>query len=236
MQLKYLFSIAVLSFGLLLSTAAFSSPASSAKLTWTSLSETDMLIDVTLPSGVEVRGVRYRKRPIMDDWYLEIQSETGSIQHILETTIHSSHGEVKNLSAQDFNDLFIAVIPFIKHNNNGQLDGVHLDLGLVTELWEDTASFLRQGVVPSNYRLKAKDRDLAHQISVHLRSSSILKKLCEAAAQLQKTCEDNFVGMNPVTFESEYIGKEWQQVEMLPNTGMPIDRLWFELSLIDIAN
>src|SRR5690606_646013 len=71
-------------------------------------------------------------RPIMDDWYLEIQSETGSIQHILETTIHSSHGEVKNLSAQDFNDLFIAVIPFIKHNNNGQLDGVQLDLGLVT--------------------------------------------------------------------------------------------------------
>ena len=236
MQLKYLFSIAVLSFGLLLSTAAFSSPASSAKLTWTSLSENDMLIDVILPSGVEVRGVRYRKRPIMDDWYLQIRSYVGLSQNPVKTTIHSSHGEVKNLSAQDFNDLFIAVIPFIKHNNNGQLDGVHLDLGLVTELWEDTASFLRQGVVPSNYRLKAKDRDLAHQISVHLRSSSILKKLCEAAAQLQKTCEDNFVGMNPVTFESEYIGKEWHQVDMLPNTGMPIDRLWFGLSLIDIAN
>ena len=56
MQLKYLFSIAVFLFGFLLSTAAFSSPASSAKLTWTSLSETDMQIDVILPSGVEVRG------------------------------------------------------------------------------------------------------------------------------------------------------------------------------------
>lgn len=236
MQLKYLSSIAVLSFGLLLSTAAFSSPASSAKLTWTSLSETDMLIDVTLPSGVEVRGVRYLKRPIMDDWYLLVRGYVDVNQTPVKTTIHSSHGEVKNLSAQDVNDLFIAVIPFIKHNNNGQLDGVQLDLGLVTELWEDTASFLRQGVVPSNYRLKAKDRDLAHQISVHLRSSSILKKLCEAAAQLQKTSEDDFVEMNPVTFESEYIGKEWRQVDMLPNTGMPIDRLSFVLRLSDIAN
>lgn len=116
-----------------------------------------MQIDVTLPSGVEVRGVRYRKRPIMDDWYLQIRSYVGLSQNPVKTTIHSSHGEVKNLSAQDVNDLFIAVIPFIKHNNNGQLDGVHLDLGLVTELWEDTASFLRQGAVPSNYRLKAKD-------------------------------------------------------------------------------
>ena len=62
MQLKYLSSIVIFLFGILLSTAAFSSPASSAKLTWTSLSETDMLIDVTLPSGVEVRGVRYRKQ------------------------------------------------------------------------------------------------------------------------------------------------------------------------------
>jgi|SRR5690554_934380 len=236
MQLKYLFSIAVFSFGILLSTAAFSSPASSAKLTWTSLSENDMLIDVTLPSGVEVRGVRYSKGKITGSWYLEINSETGPIQHILEMTIHSSHGEVKNLSAQDFNDLFVTLVSFIKNNNNNQLDRVHLGLGLVTELWEDTASFLRQGAVPSNYRLKAKDRDLAHQISVHLRSSSILKKLCEAAVQLQKTCEDDFVEMNPVTFESEYIGKEWRQVDMLPNTGMPIDRLSFVLRLSDIAN
>src|SRR5690606_9334157 len=113
MQLKYLFSIAVLSFGLLLSTSAFSSPASSAKLTWTSLSENDMQIDVILPSGVEVRGVRYRKRPIMDDWYLQIRSYAGLSQNPVKTTIHSSHGEVKNLSAQDVNDLFIAVIPFI---------------------------------------------------------------------------------------------------------------------------
>ena len=235
MQLRTINQMIVVLLSLFLSATASCSQTSSAQLKWKSISDNDMLIDVTLPSGIEVKGIRYRKERLTKNWHLEITNTTGSIQSISEMTIHSSNGEVNSLSQQDFKDLFSELVSFIKKNNNGQLDRVHIRLGFVTELWEDTASFLRQDAVQSNYKLKPKDRHLARKISLHLKDSSILKALCEEVMQMQKACKNNFVGMNPITFEPDYIGKEWSQVEMLPNTGIPTDKLWFGLSLSNMA-
>lgn len=224
MQLRYINLIVLLLIGLSLSSVASCSQANITELKWESISVSEMLIDVTLPSGVEVKGIRYRKEKLAKKWLLQLKSTSG-------TTIHSSQGRVNSLSQRDFKDLFAELISFIKKNNDGQLDRVQLGLGIITELWEDTASFLRKGAVPPSYKLKPKDLNLAKKISSHLKDSPMLKALCEEAVQIQKVCKNNFVSMNPITFEQDYIGKEWSQVNKLPNTGVPLDELWFSLNL-----
>lgn len=228
MQLKSTYLITILLFGLTVSTIASCSETSSINLKWKQVSVNEITIDAYLPSGVEVRGIRYRKDNLSKKWLLQFTSTSGIM-------LQFGIKQPASLPIKDFNSLFSELVSFIEKNYNGQLDRVHIGLGLITELWEDTTHFLRQGAVPSNYKLKPKDQNLAKKISSHLATSSILKVLCDEAMQIQKVCKNNFVGMNPITFEPDYIGKEWSQVETLPNTGIPTDKLWFELSLSNMA-
>lgn len=233
MQLTKAYLITILMSGLLFSAVAACSQIDGIELKWKPNPDKDVLlteefiIDASLPSGVQLKGIRYGKEKLTKKW-------TVGFGNMVATSINSNNGEVNSLSEKDFKDLFGKLISFIKKNNDGQLDRVHIGLGLITELWEDTASFLRQGVVPSNYKLKPKDLNLAKKISSHLKDSSILKMLCDEAKPIHKVCKNNFVSMNPITFELDYIGKEWNQVEKLPNTGIPTDKLWFGLSLSNI--
>lgn len=233
MQLKNINLIALLLLGLSLSTVTSCCQASETKLTWKSSPSQDslmlepILIDVVLPSGVEVKGILYGQERLAKKWLLQIKKETASFENI---AILSNQGETNGLSEQDFSVLFTELISFIK-DNNGQLDEVKLGLGVITELWQGTASSLRDGIVPSNYKLTPKDQHLANIISSYLTESLILKSLCEDSMQIQRVCKSNFVGMNPITFEQDYIGKEWNQVDELPNLGIPLDKMWFGVEL-----
>lgn len=228
MQLKNTYLITILLFGLSVSTVASCSQTSSINLKWEQTSANEVIIDAYLPSGVEVQGIRYSKDKLSKKWLLQLSSTSGIM-------LQSGIKQLGSLPMKDFNSLFSELVSFIEKNYNGQLDRVHIGLGLITELWEDTTHFLRQGAVPSNYKLKPKDLNLAKKISSHLATSSILKMLCDEAMQIQKVCKNNFIDMNPITFEPDYIGKEWSQVETLPNTGISTDKLWFGLSLSSLA-
>lgn len=224
MQLTSIYPITAFVLGLLLSTTASCSQEREAELEWKPISASEMLIDVTLPSGTKVKSIRYRKEKLANKWLLQLKNTSG-------TKVTSAEGEVECLSQQDFKDLFVELISFIKNNNNENLDKVQLDFRITNGLWKDTMSFLRNGAIPADYKLSPKDLYLAKQISSHLEGSSELKVLCEEIEKIQKVCKDNFVSMNPITFEEDYIGKEWNQVDKLPNAGIPVDKLWFGLSV-----
>lgn len=233
MQLKNINLIALLLLGLSLSAVTSCSQASETKLTWKSSPTQDslmleaILIDVVLPSGVEVKGIVFGQERLAKRWLLQIKKETASFENM---TIFSNLEETNSLSEQDFSVLFTELISFIK-DNNGQLDEVQLGLGVITELWQSTASSLRDGIVPSSYKLTGKDQHLANIISSYLKESLILKSLCENSMQIQRVCKSNFVGMNPIAFELDYIGKEWNQVDELPNLGIKFDKIWFGVEL-----
>lgn len=228
MQLKNIYLTFILSFVFFLSAVASCSQTISIKLNWRQISINEAVIDATLTSGVEVEGIRYRKDKMSEKWLLEFKSTSG-------TMIRSGGELTESLSKEEFHNLFSELISSILVNNSGKLDSVHIGLGIISDFWEETLSYLRKDAVPANYKLIAKDLDLARKISSHLKNSWILKAICKETMQINKNCENNFVSMNPITFKRDYIGKEWYQVEELSNAGIQVDVLWFGLSLTNMT-
>lgn len=228
MQLKNTYLMAIFLVVLLVSATASCTQTHSVNLKWNQITAEEVLIDVILPSGIEVKGIRYRKENLAKKWLLQLKSTSG-------TTIQLGNKYSSSMSHQDFAELFAVLVSSIKEKNHGQLDIVQIGLGFISELWEDTSAFLREGAVQSNFKLSGKDLELAKKISYSLKNSLVLKTLCDELVRIQKSCVQNYVDMNPVTFEHEYIGKNWSHVVMLPSLGMPLNELWFGVNLRNSA-
>ena len=224
MQLKNTYLMTMFLVTLLISSSVSCSQTQNISLKWSQISADEVLIDVILPSGIEIKDIRYRKENLGKKWLLQIKNTSG-------TTIKFGKDYLSSISRQDFSDLFADLVLSIRNKNGGQLDRIQIGLGLISELWEDTSFFLKEGAVSPSYKLRPKDLDLAKKISSSLESNLILQTLCNEVAQIKKGCISNYISMNPVMFELDYIGKEWRHVEMLPNMGMPINKLWFGVSL-----
>ncbi|WP_127347799.1 hypothetical protein [Pseudidiomarina mangrovi] len=230
MQLKIIFFCVLCALSLI--TGVKAKPADQAGLEWFENGNSGITINVKLTSGTEVKGIHYVLLiPASNSWILRVQERSVNYSGI---EIHTDQGQRQSMSRIDFEELINVLLVFIAENyQSNSLESIHLGLGIVEELWQDTASSMRQGDIPKSYFLIPKEKDtnlINHRMVTYLGNHPTIKKLCDSAIVLNKTCGQSFVKMNPIFFEYDYIGKQWQDVEMLPNLGIPVDRHWFAVN------
>lgn len=196
----------------------------STKLEIETTSENDLLMNMKLASGTEVGGIRYKQERLSKKWILQIKSSSG-------TTIDSVNKDFEGLSVKEFQTLFTKLVTFIKDKNNGQLDKIQLGLGTINDVWKDTQKFILSDAVAKNHKLKSKDLYLAKLVSSHLMKNLVVNEICAEVVNIQKSCKNKFVSMNPISFKDEHSGKELSQVTTLPDLGISIDKIWFGLNL-----
>ena len=189
------------------------------KITSKKISNNQTQIQVDLSTGNKITKIIYKKQNVNNKWVLQIKNPA-----------NKSSNTLSELTEKEYDEL-ISLLFFYIESINGDLDRVQVGLSVPRTLWEETAIYLRNKKIPSDYRLTPKDTFLTNTIKESLATTEIIKMVCQKALSIQKKCSSEPIAMNPITFDENNINGSWSTVQNLPDLGMPLDRLWYEIRL-----
>ncbi len=224
MRLKY-FKLLFLFLFIMYSNVAYAVDDNTTTVEFKKIAINSYSISIKLFSGIKISGIRYKKIPLLNKWGLILQHNYG-------LNVKNRQSEKHRLTKKEFEELIFVLISYLSDKQK-PLNTIHLDLSLVDELWENTARHLRENI-PLSYKLKAKDLQIAKIIGLYLRSKKTIKNVCELSRLLDKKCLEKSIGMNPITFEVQYINSNWQKVKDLKNLGIDLNKHWYGISLVPI--
>ena len=196
------------------------------KIEWKYISNNEVTINVILSSEIRIEGIRYWQEKLGKKWILQLKNSSGM-------KIFHDNNDIEIISESDANELFEELLSIIKLKGDSELDKVQISLGLISTLRKELIFYLKNAAIPLSYKLTSKDRYLSKLITKHLNENAAMQIFCNSVTQIQKACKSNFISMNPIVFNSKYLGSEWGKVRNLNDIGIDINDFWFSVRLKD---
>ena len=96
---------------------------------------------------------------------------------------------------------------------------IQLDLKLVDEAWRDVVAATKRQASKLGGLVRHKDRTLFRAVLKTLSTSKLMSITCDVMRRHRYSCEDE-IGMNPIAFKTEHIGKKWTTLRSLDDAGL----------------
>lgn len=185
------------------------------------------LLDVTLASGLNVHHVVYHREPLGGRSLLQIKKQSGLIL--------SSHdgGTVPSLSEAEFDELMSRLLEITHRDHHDQLDSIQIELALIDPLWGGAVEHLRGAAIAPDYRIDPKSNSVLSAMQSYLGESTLVRRVCEQVATIEKKCKRHAVSMNPVIFRLPYLWKKWGDVRHQGDAGIEKESIWFAIDFED---
>ncbi|WNO10302.1 hypothetical protein [Teredinibacter sp. KSP-S5-2] len=137
----------------------------------------------------------------------------------------------ERIKLKEYEELLKLLMEFIFKNNigDGSLYSVQVDIELVEETWSVIGHSLNLLFSEKSGVISHKDKDVFRSIIDILNNSQQLSKTCEIVIDYGLSCNESVpVGMNPIAFKADYIGRNWKELTIKNNFGFA-DGLWFSI-------
>lgn len=186
------------------------------------ISEGGVFIDVVLSTGVEIKNIKLSQKRVGKKWMMQVKKNVGT---------KVFYKKNKKLSNDEIDEFIKKIFVFIKNDRQGVLDNIHFDLKIFDTIWMDVESYLKSGVISSDYVLLIKDMKLSKLMSDYLSQHQLVKAICNHAKMIKKICKNKPVSMNPVAFKYGFVGKKWENVKKISGVGINTTNFWFGITL-----
>ncbi|WP_444901923.1 hypothetical protein ACJJIG_01425 [Microbulbifer sp. SSSA007] len=178
-------------------------------------------LNVQLENGTSINNVIFKREKVNNRWLLQVRSD-------YQLSIEGR----KSLRMTEYEELLRLLFEFIETQSLGNsVDRIQLDLGLVEDTQAQLGDSLRSLVTTKKGVVTHKDKEVFKVVLNNLVGSEQVSNTCKLVTNYKMRCDESVViGMNPIAFKSEYIGKPWSVLGSQEGLGLS-DGLWFAIRL-----
>ncbi|TMP29518.1 hypothetical protein CWB99_07865 [Pseudoalteromonas rubra] len=178
-------------------------------------------LNVQLGNGTFINNIIFKREKINDRWLLQVRSD-------YQLAIEGRN----SLRMTEYEELLHLLFEFIETQPLGNsVDRIQLDLGLVEDTQARLSDSLRSLVTTKKGVVSHKDKDVFKVVLNNLAGSELVSNTCKLVTNYKMRCDKPIViGMNPIAFKSEFIGKPWSVLSSQEKIGLS-EGLWFAVRL-----
>lgn len=196
------------------------------RVSWVKTDNNVYNISGELEAGILFANIVYEKVKITDRWLLQIRKSDG---FIIGKSEMISDNHCYDLDEDTYINLLSKVLDFLRKDSL-PIDSIHLDLDLVSSSRKDILFSVGQLSTQLDGVVEYKNREIFDVILSSLDSSSQINRTCKLLDSYGLSCKKRKVGMNPIAFRHELIGKDWEVIKNYKMLGIP-EGSWFSINI-----
>lgn len=180
-------------------------------------------IKVTICDSVSVDNIVLQREKINKRWLLQLRSD-------YDIEIKRQNGGDNLLNEDEYIKILDTLIHHINHDGNidGKIAMTQLDLNLVNPTWASIVSSVHSLVAEKSGVVKYKDKEVFDVVLNDLLDSKLLARTCSLVKKYNYICDATMIGMNPIAFREDILGKNWMFLSTLSDAGME-PGIWFSV-------
>ena len=178
-------------------------------------------------NGLRVEGINLLQERLGKRWMLEFKNVRGT------SVSYSKPGKgIIPIPTENFIELLDTVLADISKREDVGIDTIHLDLRLISELWNDIVLSVKKAASSNKGLVKSKDKATWTAMNNAIKHSQVLVEICALLKDYAYECDEYVAGTNPIAFQPPFSGQEWGVVINAEDAGIS-DSLWFGIDVAD---
>ncbi len=180
---------------------------------------------IDVGDGVTVNHLPYGRVSPGGSWMLDIGSRRGMV------LVRNTRWPVTTITQEQVVLLVVRAFDVIGTKHNGKVDVIKVQGSMIGSLSDSIVEELRASPIPDGLVVANKSDEVSRMLAAALHRSDLVEKICFEAARVGRKCSKSRVGVNPVAFETRYIGRRWGEVKEMQNGGLKSEALDFFVGL-----
>jgi len=186
-----------------------------------------LMFDALFTNGLRIDGIHYLKGRVAKRWLLQIRSPSGTK---LSTSNYDE--EIKPISSADFVELLDVILSKVSNRKDIGLDVIQIDLRFIPDVWNESVLAVKHAAKSNIGLVDHKDKSTGLALLTAIQQSELLAKTCAMVENHSYKCVSFPVGINPISFQRAYFGKNWEEIVRADDAGIS-ESTWFGISITD---
>lgn len=180
---------------------------------------------INVGEGITVNNLPYGQVSPGGRWMLDIGAQKGMV------VMTGTQLPLATLTQEQVVVLVGRALDVIDGRHGGKVDVIKVQGSMISSLSDSIVNELRSSSILDNLVVENKSKEVTRVLVAALIRSEFVGKICLEAVRIGRKCSGSAVRVNPVAFDTQYLGRRWGEVKGVRDSGLKSESLDFSIGL-----
>lgn len=182
-------------------------------------------LEVKISQEIRAINVVYKYDALSDSWRLLFRKKNNFSIIKNDQTLYPPEGISSDLIATLVDK---SIETLMAEKKYVRLDQIQLELRIASDVWGEIVEKIKHVAKHKKGFVRHKDEEIYSLVLRTLDSSILANRICNQVKMLSLNCANPRIGLDPIAFKDNWLGKQWQSLIPIEDAGLA-NEFWISI-------